>query len=81
MEINKSHTYKHDYYHYSCKQHTFLAFAAGVLPFFSLAAAALASFLAFIASAAVRGLDDAVFTTVTCLFLAVPFGAFFGAAA
>ena len=65
-------------------QHTFLAFAAGVLPFFSLAAAALASFLAFIASAAVRGLEgalDAVFTTVTCLFLAVPFGAFFGAAA
>ena len=54
---------------------TFFALAAGVLPFFSLAAAALASFLALMASAAVRGFDDAVFTTVTCLFLAGALGA------
>ena len=49
---------------------TIFAFAVGILPFFPSVAAALASFLALMASAAVRCFDDAVFTTVACRFFA-----------
>ena len=59
------------------KTRTFLVLAAGDLPpFFALAAAAADSFLAFTASAAVRGFDDAVLTTAAWRFFTPPPDAF-----